>query len=147
MALSTSCDHATKPVDARSITRNAGTVHETPRRELLEVFTSCVSERAAGLSRSSHNAGSTFPNTSCAPAGTARPSSARRAARSLLSWWSPRRVRISAAVRRERLAELAAYLRVRLLNRWFTTRTLIPFAVDSVVFGAAMILLLGLTRG
>jgi undecaprenyl-diphosphatase len=37
------------------------------------------------------------------------------------------------------VAGLAAYLTVRFLTRWFTTRTLIPFAVYSLIFGAAMI--------
>jgi undecaprenyl-diphosphatase len=36
-------------------------------------------------------------------------------------------------------AGVAAYLSVRFLTRWFATRTLTPFAIYSVVFGAFMI--------
>ena len=37
-------------------------------------------------------------------------------------------------------AGVAAYVAVRFLTRWFETRTLVPFAVYSLVFGIAMIL-------
>jgi undecaprenyl-diphosphatase len=37
-------------------------------------------------------------------------------------------------------AGIAAYIAVRFLTRWFETRTLVPFAIYSLVFGIAMIL-------
>jgi len=37
-------------------------------------------------------------------------------------------------------AGIAAYVAVRFLTRWFETRTLVPFAIYSLVFGIAMIL-------
>lgn len=36
-------------------------------------------------------------------------------------------------------AGIAAYISVRFLTRWFTTRTLMPFAIYSLVFGITMI--------
>jgi undecaprenyl-diphosphatase len=38
-------------------------------------------------------------------------------------------------------AGIAAYLSVRFLTRWFRTRTLTPFAIYSVAFGAMMLVL------
>jgi undecaprenyl-diphosphatase len=37
-------------------------------------------------------------------------------------------------------AGVAAYIAVRFLTRYFETRTLVPFAIYSLVFGIAMIL-------
>ena len=37
-------------------------------------------------------------------------------------------------------AGVAAWISVRFLTRWFTTRTLTPFAVYCVVFGSAMLI-------
>ena len=39
---------------------------------------------------------------------------------------------------------LGAYLSVRWLTRWFTTRTLTPFAIYCLVAGAASLIVLGL---
>jgi undecaprenyl-diphosphatase len=42
-------------------------------------------------------------------------------------------------------AGVAAYLSVRFLTRYFTTRTLIPFAIYSVVAGIGSLLWIGIT--